>query len=140
MKLTIAKEDVWAVAVKDRPGGLNEKLEALAANRRLAGPEGIDQVLQEHDLDALVAPTDGPAWPIDLVTGDHYLGGSSSPGAVAGYPSITVPAGTVHGLPVGISFIGTAWSEPTLIRLAHAWERATQLRPTPRYLPTLPLD
>ncbi len=114
-------------------------LDALANNRRYAGPEGIDQVLREHDLAALVAPTDGPAWPIDLVTGDHFLGGSSSPGAVAGYPSITVPAGYVFGLPVGISFIGTAWSEPSLIRLAHSYERATGHRVVPTFRSTVQL-
>ena len=73
------------------------------------------------------------------MSGDHFLGGSSSPGAVAGYPSITVPAGFVYGLPVGISFIGAAWSEPTLIRLAHSYELATRHRVAPRFLPTVPL-
>ncbi len=122
-------------------GPLTEQayLDALANNRRYAGPEGIDLALGEHRLDVLVAPTDGPAWPIDLVTGDHFLGGSSSPAAVSGYPSITVPAGNVFGLPVGISFIGPAWGEPTLIRLAYNYEQATRHRAAPAFLPSLPL-
>lgn len=104
----------------------------LARNRRLAGAEGIDAVLRRHRLDALVAPTGGPAWAIDLVNGDHYGGGYSSASAVAGYPHLTVPAGAVHGLPVGLSFFAGAWSEPTLLRLGYAFEQATRLRRPPR--------
>jgi amidase len=107
--------------------------------RRWAGPEGIDAVIREHNLDALVAPTISPAWPIDLVNGDHYLGASSSPAAVAGYPNITVPAGEAFGLPVGISFFGAAWTEAQLIRLAYAFEQATRHRRTPGLLPTIEL-
>ena len=84
-------------------------------------------------LDAIVAPTGSPAWPIDLINGDHFLGASSTPAAVAGYPSITVPAGFVRGLPVGVSFIGRAWSEATLIRLAYAYEQATKHRKPPTF-------
>ena len=91
-------------------------------------------------LDAIVAPTGSPAWTTDLVNGDHFLGASSTPAAVAGYPSITVPAGFVHGLPVGMSFIGRAWSEATLIRLAFAYEQATRLRKPPQFLPTISVD
>jgi amidase len=109
---------------------------ARAKSRRLAGREGIDATLAKHRLDAIVAPSNGPAWPTDLVNGDHYTGGSSSPAAVAGYPSITVPAGFVFGLPVGISFTGAAWSEPTLIRLAAGFERAVAARRPPKFLPT----
>ena len=114
-------------------------LEALDKNRRLARAEGIDTVMGQHQLDAIVAPTGGPAWLTDLVNGDHFIGGSSTAAAVAGYPSITVPAGFVFGLPVGISFIGRAWSESTLVRLAHAFEQATRARRAPRLLPTADL-
>jgi amidase len=96
--------------------------------------------MNEHELDAIIAPTDGPPWPIDLITGDHFLGGSSTPAAVSGYPSITVPAGYIFGLPVGISFFGRAWSEPTLIRLAYAFERSSRHRQAPRFLPTADLS
>jgi amidase len=108
-------------------------LRALADCRRLARDEGIDATLAKHQLDAIVAPSGGPAWLTDVVNGDHYAGGSSTPAAVAGYPSITVPAGYVYGLPVGISFIGAAWSEPALIRYAYAFEQATQVRRSPAF-------
>jgi amidase len=111
---------------------------ALEENRRLAREEGIDAVLQEHHLDALVMPTGAPAWTIDLVDGDHHLGSSSQPAALAGYPAITVPAGFAFGLPVGISFVGTAFSEPKLIALAYAFEQATKVRRAPDYRPTTP--
>ena len=109
---------------------------AVADNRRLAGAEGIDATLASNHLDAIVAPTNGPAWTIDLVTGDHFGGGYSSPSAVAGYPHITVPAGFVHGLPVGLSFFAGAWSEPRLIGLAYAFEQATRARRAPTFRAT----
>jgi amidase len=114
-------------------------LAAVERGPRLAGPEGIDAVLAQHNLDALVAPTGSPAWPIDLVNGDHFLGASSSPAAIAGYPIINVPAGHAFGLPVGISFMASAFSEPTLIKLASGFEAATHARRPPTFIPTLPL-
>jgi amidase len=107
---------------------------ALATCRSRARTLGIDAVMTKYKLDALVAPTGGPAWPTDLVNGDHFLGASSTPAAVAGYPNVTVPAGFVFDLPVGISFIGRAWSEPKLIALAYAYEQATKHRKAPRFL------
>ena len=109
---------------------------ALATCLRLSRQEGIDKVMDEHKLDALVAPTGGPAWFTDLANGDHSSGGSSTPAAVSGYPNITVPMGFVFGLPVGISFFGRAWSEPTLIKIAYAFEQMTKHRKPPQFRPT----
>jgi amidase len=126
----------------EKKGPLTDKayLDALAKNHRMARQEGIDAVMDKYKLDALVAPTAGPAWPIDLVDGDHDTGGSSTPPAVAGYPNINVPAGFVFGLPVGISFFGRAWSEPTLIKIAYAFEQTTQARKPPQFLRTVDLE
>jgi amidase len=122
-------------------GPLTDKkyLDALATCHKLARKEGIDAVMAKHKLDALVSPTDAPAWMTDLVDGDHFLGGSSSAAAVAGYPHITVPAGFVFGLPIGVSFYGRAWSEPKLIKLAYSFEQATKVRKPPQFLPTADL-
>jgi amidase len=112
---------------------------ALEKARRLAR-QGIDAPLQEHNLQAILVPTGGPAWLVDLVNGDNYTGGGfTGPAAVAGYPHITVPAGYVFGLPVGLSFFASAWQEPALIRIAHAFERATQVRRPPQFLRTVDL-
>jgi amidase len=109
---------------------------ALTTCRARARALGIDAVMTRLKLDAIVAPTGSPAWTTDLVNGDHFLGASSTPAAVAGYPSITVPAGFAFGLPIGISFIGGAWSEPRLIQLAYSYEQATRHRKPPQFLPT----
>jgi amidase len=118
-----------------------EYKKALADCRRLSRAEGIDALVAKHQLDAIVAPTGGPAWLTDPVSGDHFTGIScSTPPAVAGYPHITVPMGFVFGLPVGLSFFGPAWSEPTLLRLAYALEQATRARRRPRFLRTVAFE
>jgi amidase len=117
-----------------------EYLLALAKNQRLSRTEGIDATLAKFHVDALIAPTGGPTWPTDLLNGDHFTGGYSTASAVAGYPHITVPAGYVHGLPVGLSFFAGAWSEPKLLKYAYAFEQATHLRQAPKFLPTVELD
>ncbi|MBD3868779.1 MAG: amidase [Acidobacteria bacterium] len=114
-----------------------EYLEALETCRSLSRDKGIDAVMDKLNLDAILAPSNGPAWMTDHVNGDHYGGGSSSPAAVSGYPNITVPAGEVGGLPVGVSFFGRAWSEPVLLRIAYGFEQVTGQRMAPRLLPTL---
>jgi amidase len=120
-------------------GTLAEKeyADAIAANLRLSRKEGIDAIMDQYKLDAIVAPTGSPAWLTDLVTGDHSVGGSSNAAAVAGYPDISVPAGFIFGLPVGISFFGRAWSEPVLLKIAYGFEQTIKARKTPRFLPTV---
>src|SRR5712664_3503921 len=122
-------------------GPLTDKAyrDALAKNHRLSRKEGIDFVMDKNKLDALIAPTGGPGWTTDWINGDHFTGGYSTTSAVAGYPHITVPAGYVFGMPVGISFFGRAWSEPTLIKFAYAFEQATKARRAPQFLPTAKL-
>lgn len=117
-------------------GDLNSKEYRNALNKMLIGSqqEGIDRVMNEHNLDAIIAPTGGPAWKTDLINGDSYHLGSSSPAAMAGYPNITVPMGYIDNLPVGISFFGRAWSEPLLIEIAYSFEQGTKQRKTPEFL------
>jgi amidase len=133
-------QELFLRAEKKGPLTSHEYLSALEHNYRMTRTEGIDAVMDKHHLDALVAPTGGPSWTTDLVNGDHDTGGSSTPAAVAGYPDISVPAGFVFGLPVGISFFGKAWSEPTLVKLAYAFEQATRFRKSPQFLPTADLE
>jgi len=131
-------QDILVAAQAKGPLTEAAYLQALEKARRLAGPEGIDAVMDKHRLDALVAPTGGPAALIDPLHGSRGVGSCSTPAAVAGYPHLTVPAGYVRGLPVGLSFFGRAWSEPQLLKLGFAFEQATGHRRTPRLLATLP--
>ena len=110
---------------------------ALAACRRYARTEGLDATFAAHRLDAIVAPTGGPAWVTDLLNGDHFGGGESTLSAVSGYPAITVPAGFVHQLPVGLTLMGTSRDEARLLRFAYAFEQATKVRRAPAFVPTL---
>jgi amidase len=133
------KQELFLQAEEKGPLTDKEYLDALESNHRLTRIEGIDAVMDKYNLDALVSPTDSPAWLTDLVDGDHFLGGSSQLAAVAGYPHITVPAGFVFGLPIGISFFGRAWSEPVLLKIAYGYEQASKARKPPRFLPTADL-
>ncbi len=132
-------QDVFLKAQEKGPLTSREYIDALEKNHRLARIEGIDAVMDKHKLDALVAPTGGPAWITDLVTGDHFGGGSSNAAAVAGYPNINITAGFMFGMPVGISFFGRAWSEPTLLKIAYSFEQSTQARKAPKFLPSAEL-
>ena len=129
-------QDIFLKAEQKGPLSSKEYLDAVALNHQLSRAEGIDFVMDKFKLDALVAPTAGPAWVTDLINGDHSAGGSSSAAAVAGYPNINVTAGSLWRLPVGISFFGRAWSEPTLLKIAYSFEQMTKGRKKPRFLPT----
>ena len=133
-------QDLFIKAEAKGPLTSKKYLAALQKNHLLTRTQGIDFVIKKNRLDALIAPTGGPAWPTDWINGDHFTGGYSSASAVAGYPHITVPAGFVFGLPVGISFFGGAWSEPKLIKFAYAFEQATTARKSPRFLATADLS
>jgi amidase len=138
-----AREMPWfgqeILAMAEKKGPLTDRayLDARARCVRMARGEGIDAALAAHALDVLVYPTNAPAWPTDHLNGDHFTGGNTTFAAVAGYPTVTVPMGLVHGLPVGLTFTGTAWSEAALLRYAHAFEQRTKARAAPRYLRTL---
>jgi len=129
-------QELFLKAEAKGPLTSKEYIDALKLCRRMSRQNGIDATMKKYKLDAFVAPTDSPAWLTDLILGDHFIGGSSTIAAVAGYPSITVPAGFVFGLPVGISFFGRAWSEPTLLKFAYAFEQAEHVRKPPRFLQT----
>jgi len=130
-------QDIFIKSEQKGPLNTKEYLDALALNHQLSRAEGIDLVMDKFKLDALFAPTGGPAWLTDLINGDHVAGGSSSAAAVAGYPNINVTAGYLWGLPVGISFFGRAWSEPTLLKIAYSFEQLTKARQKPRFLATI---
>jgi amidase len=130
-------QDIFLKSEQKGPLNTKEYLDALALSQKLSRAEGIDFIMDKFKLDALVAPTAGPAWLTDLINGDHAAGGSSSAAAVAGYPNINVTAGYLWGLPVGISFFGRAWSEPTLLKIAYSFEQLTKARQKPRFLPTI---
>jgi amidase len=132
-------QDIFLKSEEKGPLTSKEYLDALANNHKLTRADGIDFVMDKFKLDALLAPTGGPAWLTDLINGDHSSGGSSNAAAVAGYPNINVTAGYLWGLPVGISFFGRAWSEPTLLKIAYAFEQLTKARQKPMFLPTIPL-
>jgi amidase len=129
-------QEIFLQAQEKGPLTTKEYVDAIEKNQRLARNEGIDMVMDKFKLDAIVGPTGGPAWLTDHINGDSFGGGTSQPAAVAGYPDITVVAGHISGLPVGISFFGRAWSEPVLIKLAYALEQATKVRKAPRFLST----
>ncbi len=133
-------QEIFALSEAKGPLTEQEYLDALEKCGRLSRAEGIDKVMDEHRLDAIVAPTGSPAWPIDLVNGDHFMGASSTPGAVSGYPHISVPVGYSFGLPVGLTFLGRAWSEGGLLKLTYAYEQAAKPRKAPRFLPTADLS
>jgi len=134
------EQEIFVQSQKKGPLSDPAYRKALAKCQHLSRVEGIDAVLKKYNVEAIVAPTAGPAWPTDWVNGDHDTGGCSTPAAVAGYAHITVPAGFVHGLPVGISFFGGAWSEPVLIKLAYAFEQAVKARKAPQFLHTAALQ
>jgi amidase len=130
-------QDIFLKSEQKGPLTSKEYVDALALNQKLSRAEGIDFVMDKFKLDALVAPTAGPAWLTDLINGDHAAGGSSSAAAVAGYPNINVTGGYLWGLPVGVSFFGRAWSEPTLLKIAYSFEQLTKARQKPRFLSTI---
>jgi amidase len=132
-------QDLFIKSEEKGPLTTKEYVDALANNHKQTRADGIDFVMDKYKLDALVAPTGGPAWLTDLINGDHSAGGSSNAAAVAGYPNINVTAGNLYGLPVGISFFGRAWSEPTLLKIAYAFEQLTKARQKPLFLPSIPL-
>lgn len=136
VELRYFNQEIFIAAEKKGDLNSEEYRNALKKMLKATREEGIDRIMNKNKLDALIAPTGSPAWKTDLILGDHFTGSSSSPAAIAGYPSITVPMGFVRGLPVGISFFGRAWSEPVLIEIAYSYEQATKHRRAPRFIST----
>jgi amidase len=130
-------QEIFELAQEKDDLSTKEYLTALKESKKFAGKEGIDAVMKKHNLDAIIAQTNGPSWNIDWVNGDHFSGGSSSPAAISGYPNVTVPMGFVEGLPIGLSFFGKAWSEPKLLQIAYAFEQATKHRKSPGFKESL---
>jgi amidase len=130
--------DQGRIELANAKGTLEDKeyQDAITIMLKAAREDGIDKVMNENNLDALVAPTGSAAWKIDLINGDFFIGGSSSLAAISGYPTITVPMGFIDELPVGISFFGKAWSEPVLIEIAYGFEQKTKHRKAPKYIPS----
>ncbi|MFW9901888.1 MAG: amidase family protein, partial [Candidatus Thorarchaeota archaeon] len=126
-------QEIFKMSEEKGPLSDEEYKTALEKCQRLSREEGIDKLINENQLDAIIAPSGGPAWIIDYINGDHSTGGSSSPSAVSGYSNITVPMGYIFGLPVGISFIGGLFQEPVLLKLAYAFEQATKIRKPPKF-------
>ncbi|MFW9924371.1 MAG: amidase family protein, partial [Candidatus Thorarchaeota archaeon] len=131
------KQEIFKMANEKGPLSDNEYLEIKQKCQQLSREKGLDATLSEHQLDAIIAPSGGPSWIIDYVNGDHFTGGSSSPSAIAGYPNITVPAGYVKNLPIGISFMGTEFQEYKLLKFAYAYEQATKIRKPPSFEKTI---
>jgi amidase len=136
-ELVLFGQDTFEKAQESKGLADPDYLKARAEALKAAGADGIDKLIADHHLDALIAPTYGPAWRVDVVDGDNDSGRSSRLPAIAGYPHLTVPMGQVRGLPVGISFIGPAWSEDRLLGLGYAFEQAAKARKAPTYLPTV---
>jgi amidase len=132
-------QEIFELAEAKGPLTETAYVEALETCSRLSRTEGIDAVMDAHRLEAIVAPTGSPTWPIDLVNGDHFLGASSTPGAVSRYPHLSLPVGHSFGLPVGLTFLGRPWSEAKLLALAYAFEQTVPARRAPRFLPTADL-
>ena len=130
-------QEIFIRAQKCGPLTDKKYRDARATCLRLARTQGLDAVMARHRLDAIISPSNQPAWTTDLLNGDHYTGGDTSFAAVAGYPSVTVPMGLVHALPVGMSFIGKAWTEGTLLKYAYAFEQATKARRSPQFIATV---